>query len=91
MDQRYGDRFTRIASHRVLGPGHISPFVGRDDELRRLAEALSLAAKGQGGTFFLTGQRGIGKTRLAREALAIAKRCGFTGLEGRAYPWTITT
>ncbi|MDO8674389.1 MAG: ATP-binding protein [Dehalococcoidia bacterium] len=39
------------------------PFVGRDMELRRLGEALSLAAEGQGGIIFLAGQRGIGKTR----------------------------
>ncbi|MBI2864043.1 MAG: ATP-binding protein, partial [Chloroflexi bacterium] len=61
-------------------------FVDRVDGLRRLSEALDLAAEGQGSAIFLTGQPGIGKTRLAREALALAKARGFTALEGRAYP-----
>ncbi|MBI2864597.1 MAG: AAA family ATPase [Chloroflexi bacterium] len=60
--------------------------VGRDDEQRRLAAALDSAADGQGGTVFLTGQPGIGKTRMAREALALAGERGFTVLEGRAFP-----
>lgn len=70
----------------MSGPGVVSPFVGRDDELRRLAEALSRAADGGGGAVFLTGQSGVGKTRLSQEALGLAEKRGFRVLEGRAYP-----
>ncbi|MBI2865084.1 MAG: AAA family ATPase, partial [Chloroflexi bacterium] len=63
----------------------VSPFVGRVDELRRLSKAIDLAAEGQGSVIFLTGQPGIGKTRLAREALSLAKARGFTTLEGHAH------
>ncbi|MDO8672130.1 MAG: ATP-binding protein, partial [Dehalococcoidia bacterium] len=66
--------------------GLASPFVGRESELRRLTAALTHALEGQGGTIFLVGQPGMGKTRLARESLALAKGRGFTVLEGRAFP-----
>ncbi|MBI2862986.1 MAG: AAA family ATPase [Chloroflexi bacterium] len=48
--------------------------------------ALTRVAKGQSSTVLLTGQPGIGKTRLARETLALAKGRGFTVLEGRVFP-----
>ncbi|MBI2863479.1 MAG: AAA family ATPase [Chloroflexi bacterium] len=70
----------------MSGPRALSPLVGRDYQLRRLATALTLAAEGQGGVILLTGEPGMGKTRLAREALVLAKGRGFTALEGRAYP-----
>ncbi|MDO8672809.1 MAG: AAA family ATPase [Dehalococcoidia bacterium] len=63
--------------------------MGRKEELRRLSEALGLAAEGQGGVILLTGQPGIGKTRLAREALALARQRNYTALEGRAHPLEI--
>ncbi|MDO8671651.1 MAG: DUF2791 family P-loop domain-containing protein, partial [Dehalococcoidia bacterium] len=86
MDKLSRDLSTKSALRRPLGPGGASPFVGRDGELSRLREALSFIAEGQGVTIFLTGQPGVGKTRLAKEALALAKGRGFIVLEGRAFP-----
>jgi DNA-binding SARP family transcriptional activator/RecA/RadA recombinase len=46
------------------------PLVGRDRELRDLLEVWSLARAGGGGVVMLSGEPGIGKTRLAIELLA---------------------
>jgi DNA-binding CsgD family transcriptional regulator len=62
-----------------------SLYVGRSAELDQLAARLSRAAHGQGGAIFLVGEAGIGKTRLAREALMLAREQGFLALEGSAY------
>ncbi|MDO8672719.1 MAG: ATP-binding protein, partial [Dehalococcoidia bacterium] len=69
---------TGPGSRRSLHSRATSPFVGRADELQRLIAALSLAAEGHGGIVFLTGEPGVGKTRLAREALARVRGHGFT-------------
>jgi predicted ATPase len=39
---------------------------GRDDELRVLRDAFARAAAGHGGVAFITGEPGIGKSRLIR-------------------------
>ncbi|HEX6553327.1 MAG TPA: AAA family ATPase, partial [Ktedonobacteraceae bacterium] len=46
---------------------------------------LSRAAHGHGCATFLVGEAGIGKTRLAHEALVLAREQGFLVLEGSAY------
>ena len=43
------------------------PLVGRDREVSFLRERLDSALQGNGSVVFVTGQAGIGKTRLARE------------------------
>ncbi len=48
------------------------PLIGRVHELERLRSAWRLAAGGRGGAVSLCGEAGIGKTRLARELLALA-------------------
>ena len=67
------------------GPGQPA-LVGRSAELAHLEAALSAAVAGQGRAIFLAGEPGIGKTRLARELLACARRRGCLVLEGQAYP-----
>jgi len=61
------------------------PLVGRSAEMDRLATLLARAAGGQGRAMFLAGEAGIGKTRLAHEALVLARERGFLVLEGSAY------
>jgi len=48
-------------------PGLNVPFVGRQDALRLLDKALSRARHGHGGVLWITGEPGIGKTRLLQE------------------------
>jgi MoxR-like ATPase len=41
--------------------------VGRDEELQILLDALDRAVDGHGGTLFVEGEAGVGKSRLVRE------------------------
>jgi serine/threonine protein kinase/tetratricopeptide (TPR) repeat protein len=72
------------------------PFVGREDDRRRLSEAIRrLLREGKGGQLYLTGESGVGKTRLAMEALTEATRerlsvalsaCGVDGAHDDSLP-----
>ena len=68
-----------------LPPG-VAPtaFVGREAELSRLRAGLERALQGRGGMFLLSGEAGIGKTRLAEESAAEARRRGVSVLWGRS-------
>src|SRR3990172_3902451 len=85
VDRRQGDHGSRHAPPRSSRPAAL-PLVGREPEMRRIAAAFDRAAKGRGGAIFLAGEAGIGKTRLAGEALRLAAARGFQVFEGRAYP-----
>ncbi|HLT12216.1 MAG TPA: AAA family ATPase [Micromonosporaceae bacterium] len=52
------------------------PLVGRDRELADIAAALAATRDGAGGCLVLTGEAGIGKTRLVDWAIDEAARCG---------------
>ena len=58
--------------------------VARDDETRHLQAALVRAEAGRGGAVFLTGEAGIGKSRLVRETARAGGARGLTVLTGRA-------
>ena len=60
--------------------------VGREAELDRLGAALTDVADGSGRVVLLSGESGIGKTRLAAEVAAQAEQRGFVSLAGRAHP-----
>jgi predicted ATPase len=55
--------------------------IGREPELAEIKAALSAARTGQGGLLFVAGEAGVGKTRLANDALA---DCGMHVLVGTA-------
>ena len=62
--------------------------VGRDRELGVLTRAIENLPQA-GGSVLVAGEAGVGKTRLAREAAALARTRGLTVLSGRAVPTTI--
>ena len=77
---------------RVMGP-----LFGRANELSRLVAALGLAEQGQGSLVLLTGEAGIGKSRLAKELEVQARERGVAVASGRCWeaggapafwPWT---
>src|SRR6478672_659960 len=57
--------------------------VGRDGELRRLLDLLDDAAEGRPAHALISGDAGVGKTRLVSELAARAAGRGFTVLSGR--------
>jgi DNA-binding CsgD family transcriptional regulator/tetratricopeptide (TPR) repeat protein len=67
--------------------------VGREAETRALRAALAGASDGAGGLVFLTGEPGIGKSRLAREVAgqAVAGAGAVMVITGRAVPASAST
>jgi DNA-binding CsgD family transcriptional regulator len=65
--------------------------VARDDETRQVAAALADAGAGRGGTVLVTGEAGVGKSRLVREAARAAGAAGIAVLTGRAVDSDVPT
>ena len=63
----------------------LSRFVGRAEELRDLKRAVEGALDGRGGVLAVSGEPGIGKTRLTEEAAVYARLGGAQVLVGRSY------
>jgi hypothetical protein len=85
------DRLSAIAAlddEALLGvaESHVSSatLVGRDTELARLTEVLTLATQRHGTMVTLAGERGAGKTRLLRELTVEAQLAGFVTVGMRA-------
>jgi predicted ATPase len=67
--------------------GVLCPVVcGRDDEMRTLQNAFVQASAGRGSLAFITGEPGIGKSRLVRELTGHARGAGAIAVTGRAVP-----
>ncbi len=65
--------------------------VGRDAEIGALLAAFAAARDGAGGFVFLTGEPGIGKSRLARELASRSRAHAATVIAGRAVPASTST
>ncbi len=71
-------------SARMLAEGEAAVFVGRSRELEELRRCWERACAGRGQLVLLTGEPGIGKTRLAAEFAREAVAGGADALAGRA-------
>ncbi|MFQ5399648.1 MAG: AAA family ATPase [Anaerolineae bacterium] len=81
-------RSEQKAASRPLAPSSsrlLFPFVGRSGEHARLATAYRVVRQGQPQVVVITGEAGIGKTRLAAEFLNWARAQGADILPGRAF------
>ena len=61
------------------------PLVGRARELETIRTLVDRVEQGRGGSLFIRGARGVGKTRLAEEVQAFARGRGWAVFSGRAY------
>jgi class 3 adenylate cyclase/tetratricopeptide (TPR) repeat protein len=62
----------------------LSPLVGRDEELGLLTRRLSATRDGNGFIVLLSGEAGVGKSRLVQAARMRAQEEGFTCIVGRS-------
>jgi class 3 adenylate cyclase/tetratricopeptide (TPR) repeat protein len=80
-------RLLSVGADRPVDSGPATPFVGRDEELRRLDEALGQAIRERTATLAaVVGDAGVGKSRLIREfGAAAADRARL--VRGRCLPY----
>lgn len=64
---------------------HATPLIGREAEMRQLAEYLQRACHGSGNVIFLIGEQGVGKTRTGEEFAAHARARGMHTQYGAAF------
>lgn len=55
---------------------HSGSFVGRDEEVNRLRDLVGAVAGGRGGSFWVEGEAGIGKSALLQVGRHSAERAG---------------
>ncbi|WP_182886368.1 AfsR/SARP family transcriptional regulator [Microbispora sp. H10885] len=67
----------------AASPAASSAFIAREQELARLGERLGGVRRGRGGVLLVTGEAGIGKTRLAQLAAEEAEARGVAVVWGR--------
>jgi predicted ATPase/class 3 adenylate cyclase len=76
---------------RLAEPAHALPLVGRAAELALLAEKLDLALRGQGQVIGVTGEAGLGKSRLVGEAIRLARRRGLRAFGGACQSYGVNS
>ena len=67
--------------------GGLVPLVGREEEMALLGKCWERAKEGQGQVVLISGEPGIGKSRLVQEIKEQVVREGYTRIEFRASPY----
>ena len=80
-----GSRGATLATGRGAPPAADAPLVGRQAELTRLRRRLDAAWRGAGQVILVTGEAGVGKSRLLEEMTSAAVARGTRLLAGRAW------
>src|SRR5437667_3758858 len=75
---------TRSPSQMTRPARHATLLVGRESDLQRLRQGIGAARAGRADSAVLTGEGGIGKSRLLNAAAAAARDAGVVVLPGRA-------
>jgi hypothetical protein len=78
-------RGAALATGRAAPPATDAPLVGRQVELTRLRRRLDAARRGAGQVILVTGEAGVGKSRLLEEMTSAAVARGTRLLGGRAW------
>ncbi len=76
-------------SERGLSP--VLPWTDRETELDAVQKAVAASMRGDSGLVLLVGEVGIGKTRLADEALERARKSGVRVMRGRCAPGELSS
>lgn len=76
---------------RLIEPAYTLPMIGRSAELALVNEKISLALQGQGQVIGITGEAGIGKSRLVAEIGRLARRRGLQGFGGECPSYGLNT
>jgi predicted ATPase/class 3 adenylate cyclase len=71
-------RAERLPTIRLMAPSDTLPLVGRQEALALIDEKLKLTSEGKGQIIGITAEAGMGKSRLAAEAVRLARERGFT-------------
>ena len=72
----------RTQTVRLQEPNYTLPMIGRDAELRTIETLLERTMAGQGQIVGITGEAGLGKSRLVAETTRLARRQGMRGFGG---------
>jgi DNA-binding SARP family transcriptional activator/predicted ATPase len=75
-----------VAQARPVAAPSPPQLIGRASEMAHMQGALREALAGRPSLVLITGEAGIGKTRLAEELLAVGRQRGITTARTRAYP-----
>ncbi|HEX2915846.1 MAG TPA: tetratricopeptide repeat protein [Chloroflexia bacterium] len=69
-------------STRLLEPAYRHAMIGRQAELALISSRMELARQGKGQIIGITGEAGLGKSRLVAEVIGLGQRQGFKGYGG---------